>query len=89
MYIITNALPVILIAIGVADGIHIIGEYYEELALRPYSQKRQPIVRAMTALWGAILFTSLTDAAGFLALAAVSFLPPRRAFVIFAAVGVA
>ena len=89
MYIITNALPVILIAIGVADGIHIIGEYYEELALRPYSQKRQPIVRAMTALWGAILFTSLTDAAGFLALAAVSFMPPMRAFGIFAAVGVA
>lgn len=89
MFIITNALPVILIAIGVADGIHIIGEYYEELALRPYSQKRQPVVRAMVGLWGAILFTSLTDAAGFLALAAVSFMPPMRAFGLFAAVGVA
>lgn len=88
IYLVTNALPVILIAIGVADGIHIVGEYYEEIALRPYAQKRQPIVRAMSQLWGAILFTSVTDAAGFTALALVSFMPPMRAFGIFAAVGV-
>ena len=88
MYLITNALPVILIAIGVADGIHIMGDYYEQIALRPFSQKRQPLVRAMVDLWQAILFTSLTDAAGFFALALASFMPPMRAFGIFAAVGV-
>lgn len=88
MYLITNALPVILIAIGVADGIHIMGAYYEEIALRPFSQKQQPVVRAMSELWRAILFTSITDAVGFVALAAASFMPPMRAFGIFAAVGV-
>lgn len=88
MYLITNALPVILIAIGVADGIHIMGEYYEELALRPEANKREPIVRAMVELWRALLYTSVTDAAGFAALAAVSFMPPMRAFGTFAAVGV-
>lgn len=88
MYIITNALPVILIAIGVADGIHIIGAYYEEVSIRPFSQRRQPIVRAMVELWRAVLFTSLTDAAGFIALAAVSDMPPMRAFGIYAALGV-
>ncbi|MCH8244154.1 MAG: MMPL family transporter, partial [Planctomycetes bacterium] len=87
MYIISSALPIILIAIGVADGIHIISAYYEELALRPHSKKRPPVVRAMNELWGPILFTSLTDAAGFSALAAVSFMPPMRAFGTFAAIG--
>lgn len=89
MYIISSALPIILIAIGVADGIHIISAYYEELALRPHSEKRPPVVRAMNELWGPVLFTSLTDAAGFSALAIVSFMPPMRAFGMFAAVGAA
>ncbi len=88
MYLISNALPVILIAIGVADGIHIIGAYYEELTLRPHSQRRQPVVRAMTELWGAVFFTSITDVAGFLALALISDMPPMRSFGIYAAVGV-
>jgi uncharacterized protein len=88
IYLITNALPVILIAIGVADGIHILSEYYEEIALRPDSGKREPIVRAMVELWRAILYTSVTDAAGFLALALVSFMPPMQAFGTYAAIGV-
>lgn len=88
MYLISQALPVILIAIGVADGIHITGAYYEELTLRPHSQRRQPVVRAMTELWGAVFFTSITDVAGFLALALISDMPPMRSFGIYAAVGV-
>lgn len=88
MYLISNALPVILIAIGVADGIHIIGAYYEELTVRPHSQRRQPVVRSMTELWAAVFFTSVTDIAGFLALALISEMPPMRAFGIYAAVGV-
>ncbi len=88
MYLISQALPVILIAIGVADGIHIIGAYYEELTLRPHSQRRQPVVRAMTELWGAVFFTSITDVAGFLGLALISDMPPMRSFGIYAALGV-
>jgi len=38
-YVITNALPIILIAIAVADGIHIMGEYYEQTAEHPESSK--------------------------------------------------
>lgn len=89
MYLITNALPVILIAIGVADGIHIMGQYYEEIDLRPFSKRREPVVRAMTELWKALLFTSLTDAIGFFALALGSLMPPMRAFGIYAGIGVA
>lgn len=88
MYLITNALPVILIAVGVADGIHVMGEYYEEIALRPFAQRREPVVRAMSQLWKAILFTSITDATGFFALALGSFMPPMSAFGIYAGVGV-
>jgi len=88
-YIITSALPVILIAIGVADGIHIMGQYYEESTLRPEASQRELVVRAMAEMWHPVFFTSFTDSMGFLALAAASFMPPMRAFGVFAAIGVA
>ena len=87
-YIITSALPTILIAIGVADGIHILGQYYEECISRHGADRRELVVRTMTEMWHPVFYTSITDSAGFLALAAASFMPPMRAFGLFAAVGV-
>jgi hypothetical protein len=87
-YIITSALPTILIAIGVADGIHILGQYYEECISRPGADRRELVVRTMTEMWHPVFYTSITDSAGFLALALASFMPPMRAFGLFAAVGV-
>ena len=87
-YVITNALPVVLIAICVADAIHILSQYYEELAHHPKDSQRQLVVRAMVAMWRPVTFTSLTDIAGFLALGFSSFMPPMRAFGVFASIGV-
>ncbi len=87
-YIITSALPIILIAIGVADGIHILGQYYEENVTRQGADRRELVVRTMTEMWHPVFYTSATDSAGFLALALASFMPPMRAFGLFAAIGV-
>lgn len=86
-YVITNGLPVILICIAVADGIHILAQYYEEYALTPDASQRELVTRSMVEMWRPVAITSLTDAAGFSALALSSFMPPMRAFGLFAALG--
>ena len=86
-YVITNALPVILIAIGVADGVHIIGRYYEETAQHPDRPTRELVVVTMVDMWRPVTVTSLTDMAGFMGLFIASAMPPMKAFGMFAAIG--
>ncbi|MEE8558751.1 MAG: MMPL family transporter, partial [Myxococcota bacterium] len=51
IYVITNALPPLLIAVAVADSIHILGQYYEEVADNPEASSRELAVRSMTQMW--------------------------------------
>jgi hydrophobe/amphiphile efflux-3 (HAE3) family protein len=88
-YVITNALIVVLIGIAVADSIHIFSQYYEEQRARPDATQRELVVHAMAAMWRPVTLTTLTTAAGFLALAVTSEMPPMRGFGFFAAFGVA
>jgi hypothetical protein len=88
-FVITNALPVIIIAISVADAIHILSTYYEELAVHPEESQQQLIVRSMVHMWRPVTFTSLTDIAGFTGLSLASTMPPMRYFGLFASIGVA
>ncbi|MCZ6916308.1 MAG: MMPL family transporter [Gemmatimonadetes bacterium] len=87
-YVITNGLPVILIAIAVADGIHILAEYYDQLEEDPSATQQELVVRAMQKMWRPVTFTSITTASGFLGLWAASYMPPMKAFGLFAAAGV-
>jgi uncharacterized protein len=87
-YMITNALPAILIGIAVADSIHIIGQYYEEVARDPGASRRDIVVRTMVEMWRPVTFTSLTDVVGFVSLGATSQMPPMRAFGLYASIGV-
>lgn len=83
-------LPVMLIAIGAADGIHILNKYYEEAAERSDDspQTRRAVVLAtLEEMAVPVILTSLTTAAGFLALRA-SFLWPQRQFGVFTALGI-
>ena len=86
-------MPVMLIAIGAADGIHILNKYYEEVAERAQRgensrQARKAIVLAtMEEMAIPVILTSLTTAAGFLALMS-SFLWPQRQFGAFTALGI-
>ena len=87
-FVVTNALPVILIAIAVADSIHILTEYYQQASQRPGLSPRELTVLALTRIWRAITLTSLTTMAGFLGLALASIMPPMKFFGVFALFGV-
>ncbi len=87
-YIITSSLPVILISISVADGVHILGEYYEDVAKRPEACRQKMVVTTMSRMWRPVTITSLSDIAGFMGLSFASFMPPMKAYGVFASIGV-
>ena len=87
-YVITNALPPILIAIAVADSIHVFGQYYEEIQAHPHLGKQEVIIQTMENIWRPILLTSITTISGFIGIAMTSSMPPFTYFGWFAALGV-
>ncbi|RCV90550.1 efflux RND transporter permease subunit [Billgrantia montanilacus] len=62
---VTQALPALLLMAGVLDAVHLIGLFYVER--RKGTDTRSAILSAVTHSGMAVLFTSLTTAAGFLA----------------------
>ncbi len=87
-YVITNALPVILIGIAVADSIHIYSEYFERRALNPDEPMKDSIVVSLVEMWRPITLTTFTTVAGFLGLSLAAYMPPFQAFGYFTAIGV-
>jgi predicted RND superfamily exporter protein len=88
-FVITNALPVILIGISVADSMHIFSHYFDLQAHRPNDDKKQLIVETLNEMWRPITLTTLTTIAGFLGLYFAAYMPPFKYFGLFTAVGVA
>lgn len=89
-YLITNALPVILIGISVADGIHIYSTYFDMQAEPETTQSpRAALVDTMLAMWRPVTLTTLTTMAGFMGLYLAAYMPPFKYFGLYAAVGVA
>ena len=78
-------LPVLLMAIGIADGIHVLSRYREELG--GTSDKREAILRTMKAMKRPVVLTSLTTAIGFLSLLN-AYMVPQRTFGLFTSVGI-
>lgn len=87
-FVITNALPVVLIGIAVADSIHILSEYYQRAAEYPGYGPRALVVDTMAEIWKPVTLTSLTTMAGFWGISLASLMPPMRYFGLFAFVGV-
>jgi predicted RND superfamily exporter protein len=87
-FAITNALPVIIVAISVADAIHILSAYYQQRELDAEASNRDLIVRAMSAMARPITLTTITTIAGFMGIAVMSIMPPITYFAIFASLGV-
>ena len=87
MYFVSTMMPVILMAIGVAYGIHILGRYYDELLEHPDVSATDAVLAAMHEMWLPVVFTALTTAAGFLSFLTASMLPIRY-FGVFTAIGV-
>jgi predicted RND superfamily exporter protein len=87
-FVITNALPVILIGISVADSIHIYSHYFELQAKSPLRDKKDIIVETFEAMWRPITLTTLTTVAGFMGLYFAAYMPPFKYFGLFTSVGV-
>ncbi|MEM7613090.1 MAG: MMPL family transporter, partial [Pseudomonadota bacterium] len=87
-YAITNALPVIIVAISVADAIHILSAYYQHREQEPELSRRELVILALSSMARPISLTTLTTIAGFAGIAMMSVMPPITWFAIFAAVGV-
>jgi len=88
-FVITNALPVVLIGIAVADSIHIFSQYYEEAAESPDESSQSIVVRTMVRMWRPVTLTTFTTMAGFLGLSISAGMPPMQYFGLFAMLGVA
>ncbi|MEM6907742.1 MAG: outer membrane lipoprotein-sorting protein [Pseudomonadota bacterium] len=86
-YVITSALPIILIAIAVADTIHILSGYFSRRAVSPETPVDDIIVETMVDLWRPLTLTTLTTMAGFLGIALASIMPPLAYFGWFALIG--
>ncbi len=91
MYTITSMLPILILAVGIADSVHLLTHIRVEAARHTSSEqtadKRQIIIRGMQGMWSPILMTTLTTAAGFLAMLTTEILPMRY-FGLFAAIGI-
>ena len=77
--------PVLLLAIGIADAIHVLNRYNEEIAKG--LPKRDAILNTMQEMKGPVVMTSLTTAVGFLSLLTAFFVPQRQ-FGVTTAIGV-
>jgi len=68
----TTMIPILLMAMGVAYGLHIIARYYvitnEQVAVKPGITSREIVIITMMELWSPLIMASTTDAAGFLSL---------------------
>jgi predicted RND superfamily exporter protein len=87
-FVITNAMPVILIGISVADSIHIFSHYYETQAKHPDMSVKACIEDAVLTMFRPVTLTTLTTIAGFFGLYASAYMPPFEYFGLFTAFGV-
>ena len=87
MFFVTSMMPVVLMAVGVASGIHILSRYYEELVEHPESSSSEAVVVAMCEMCRPVILTSLTTVAGFLSFLTAAMVPVRY-FGVFTGVGV-
>jgi len=87
IYTVTTLLPILILAVGIADSVHLLTHIRVEAGRGQVESKQHAIIAGMAGMWSPILMTTLTTAAGFLAML-TSDLLPMRYFGLFAAVGI-
>ncbi len=87
VYTVSTMIPVMLIAIGVADGIHMHNTIRHLLEETPGISRDKLVRKTMQAMTRPVIMTSITTAVGFLSLMTSQVLPVRY-FGLFTAVGV-
>ncbi|MCF8348756.1 MAG: MMPL family transporter [Bacteroidales bacterium] len=87
IYAVSTMIPVMLIAIGVADGIHLYSHLQLFIQKRPDATKKEAILDMLSHMWKPVVMTSITTAVGFVSLL-TSQVYPIKYFGIFTAFGV-
>ncbi|MEM7570262.1 MAG: MMPL family transporter [Pseudomonadota bacterium] len=87
-YLITSALPVVIMAIAVADSVHICSFYLAARREDETKSAREAAAMALARTWLPVCLTSLTTIAGFIGLSFGAAMRPISEFGIFAAIGV-
>ena len=87
IYAVSTMIPVMLIAIGVADGIHLYSHLQLFRQKNPLATKKEAIADMLKHMWKPVVMTSVTTAVGFISLL-TSEVYPIKYFGIFTALGV-
>ena len=87
IYAVSTMIPVMLIAIGVADGIHLYSHLQLFLIKNPDADKKEATLDMIKNMWKPVVMTSITTAVGFISLL-TSQVYPIKYFGIFTALGV-
>ncbi|OQX78035.1 MAG: hypothetical protein B6D61_06335 [Bacteroidetes bacterium 4484_249] len=87
IYAVSTMIPVMLIAIGVADGIHLYSHLHTFVDHNPEATKNDAITDMIKHMWKPVVMTSVTTAVGFISLL-TSQVYPVKYFGIFTAFGV-
>ncbi|MBL8027699.1 MAG: MMPL family transporter, partial [Fibrobacteres bacterium] len=87
IYAVSSMIPVMLIAIGVADGIHLFHHLQHIQIINPDLVKKTVVGMMIRDMWRPVIVTSITTAVGFVSLLTSEVLPIKY-FGIFTAVGV-
>ncbi len=87
IYAVSTMIPVMLIAIGVADGIHLYSHLQLFLRKNPDASKKEATIDMLQHMWKPVVMTSITTAVGFISLL-TSQVYPIKYFGIFTAFGV-
>ncbi|MBN1118118.1 MAG: MMPL family transporter [Bacteroidales bacterium] len=87
IYAVSTMIPVMLIAIGVADGIHLYSHLQTFMAHNPGVSKIDAVSDMLKHMWKPVVMTSITTAVGFISLL-TSEVYPVKYFGIFTAFGV-
>ncbi|MDH5546328.1 MAG: MMPL family transporter [Gammaproteobacteria bacterium] len=87
LYTISTMLPVILVAVGIGDSVHLLSAYFDAVLKDPHRDSRLIVSEAVSRLGAPLIMTSLTTAIGFAALFFAD-MPPFRIFGVFAMIGI-
>ena len=87
LYTISTMLPVILVAVGIGDALHLLS-HYEDIVIEDVQRESRDIVaQLLNELGIPLLITTLTTAVGFMSLWWAE-MPPFRMFGLFTALGI-
>lgn len=87
IYAVSTMIPVMLIAIGVADGIHLFSHLQLYVNKNPNTTKKEAVSDMLSKMWKPVAMTSVTTAVGFISLL-TSQVYPIKYFGLFTAFGV-